>query len=114
MKQRTHVLMIALLLAASPVLAQDTKGKASGSTAQTPAGQQLHKAAGVVKKVDPKAGTATIDHGPVKSLNWPGMTMPFAVKDPALLAKLEVGKKIEFEFERRGTEYIIVRAQSAR
>ena len=31
-------------------------------------------------------GAVTIAHGPVASLKWPGMTMDFKVKDPALLA----------------------------
>lgn len=36
------------------------------------------------------------------SLNWPAMTMGFAVKDKALLDKLAMGKKVEFVKEGKG------------
>ena len=70
-------------------------------------GHVMHKASGVVKKVDAKAGTVTIEHQPVKSANMPVMTMDFKVPDKALFAKLTEGKKVEVEFEERGKDYII-------
>jgi len=66
-----------------------------------------HKAVGVVKKVDPAKNTVTLAHEPVKSLNWPAMTMSFAVKDKALLDQLQAGKKFEFEFVQQGKDYVI-------
>ena len=66
-----------------------------------------HQATGVVKKVDAKAGTVTLAHDPVKSLKWPAMTMPFTVKDKALLDKLQAGKKVQFEFVQQGKDYVI-------
>jgi Cu(I)/Ag(I) efflux system protein CusF len=73
--------------------------------------QGVHSAVGVVKKLDPKAGTATIAHEPVKELKWPAMTMPFKVQDKAALDKLGEGKKVEFEFEERGKDYVITRVK---
>lgn len=73
--------------------------------------QGTHKATGVVKKADPKAGTVTLDHEPVKSMNWPAMTMTFQVKDKALLDKLGANKKVEVEFEQRGKDYVITGAK---
>jgi Cu/Ag efflux protein CusF len=55
--------------------------------------------AGVVKKVDPKAGTVTIDHGPIKALNWGAMTMPFKVADAALLNGLKPDAKVSFQLK---------------
>lgn len=52
---------------------------------------------GVIKKIDAKAGSVTIDHDPIKALNWPAMTMPFKVADKALLAKVKVGAKVRFD-----------------
>jgi len=104
---KRYVATIILVLAVTPpaVEAQTAKTPAAGTNAGA---QVRHPASGVVKGVDAKAGTATIEHGPVKSLNWPGMTMPFTVADPAVRAKLIVGRKVEFEFEQRGTTYLIV------
>jgi Cu/Ag efflux protein CusF len=39
------------------------------------------------------------------------MTMPFKVQDKAALDKLGEGKKVEFEFEERGKDYVITRVK---
>lgn len=66
-----------------------------------------HVAKGTVKSVDAKAGTVTLDHEPVKSMNWPAMSMAFKVQDKALMDKLGQGKKVEVDFEQRGKDYVI-------
>ena len=68
---------------------------------------QKHVAKGTVKGVDAKAGTVTLAHEPVKSLNWPAMSMVFKVQDKALVDKLGQGKKVEVDFEQRGKDYVI-------
>ena len=70
-----------------------------------------HVAKGTVKSVDAKAGTVTLDHEPVKSMNWPAMNMTFKVQDKALMDKLGQGKKVEVEFEQRGKDYVITSAK---
>jgi Cu(I)/Ag(I) efflux system protein CusF len=70
-----------------------------------------HVAKGTVKSADAKAGTVTLDHEPVKSMNWPAMSMTFQVKDKALMDKLAQGKKVEVEFEQRGKDYVITSAK---
>lgn len=66
-----------------------------------------HKAVGVVKQLDPAKGTVTFAHEPVKSLDWPAMTMAYGVKDKKLFDKLTVGKKVEFEFMQQGSNYVV-------
>ena len=66
-----------------------------------------HKAIGIVKKVDVKAGTVTLAHEPVQSLKWPAMTMAFKVQDTVALEKLGEGRKVEVDFEQRGKDYVI-------
>jgi Cu/Ag efflux protein CusF len=70
-----------------------------------------HEAVGTVKSVDPAAGTVTLAHGPVKSLNWPAMTMDFTVKDKALFDKLSVGKKVDVEIVQQQGNYVITAVQ---
>ena len=84
----------------------DMKGMDMGKKPAAGA-QAAHKATGVVKKVDSKTSTVTLAHDPVKSLNWPAMTMGFTVKDKALLDKLAVDKKVGFEFVQQGKDYVI-------
>ncbi|ODT86093.1 MAG: hypothetical protein ABS69_00235 [Nitrosomonadales bacterium SCN 54-20] len=66
-----------------------------------------HKTTAVVKGVDAANGKVKLAHEPVKSLNWPAMTMGFSVEDPALLDKLVVGKKVEVEFVQQGSGYVV-------
>lgn len=61
-----------------------------------------HRAAGRIDDYDAKTGTATIEHGPVQSLNWPAMTMEFKIANEALVSGLKPGARIEFEFIERG------------
>ena len=62
------------------------------------AGDQ-HKAEGVVKKIKTDDKKLTISHGPIKSMGMDGMTMDFAVYDPAMLDEVEEGHKISFVLE---------------
>ncbi len=81
-----------------------SQAKPAGGTAKT------HSAEGTVESVDSKAGSVSIAHEPVASLKWPGMTMEFKVKDPALLQGMKAGAKISFEFtEQAPGEWLVVR-----
>jgi membrane fusion protein, copper/silver efflux system len=69
-----------------------------------------HRAAGTVKAINAKSGTVSIAHGPVATLNWPGMTMDFKTANDALLADLKPGAAITFEFvERSPGEWVITK-----
>ena len=88
---------------------QDMKGMdhGKGDADKSAKAMTRHKASGVVKSVDPDKGTVSISHGPVKSMDWPAMTMRFSVKDKALLDKLAVDKKVQVEFVKQGPDYVI-------
>jgi Cu/Ag efflux protein CusF len=108
-----HAFALSLVLALSvavPVVSHAQSGGMKNMDAgQKPSAgaQEAHKATGVVKKVDSRTGTVTLAHDPVKSLNWPAMTMGFTVKETALFDKLAVDRKVEFEFVQRGKDYVI-------
>jgi Cu/Ag efflux protein CusF len=89
------------------MMGKDKKGKSADKMSKG----KSHKGAGTVEKVDPAAGTVTIAHGPINSLNWPAMTMTFAVKDKAVLGKFSQDKKVEFEFMQQGSDYVITSAR---
>ena len=72
--------------------------------ATTPA---THKAVGTVTKVDAKAGTVTLAHEPVKTMNWQAMTMTFKVADKALFSKLAEGRKVEVDFTQVDKDYVV-------
>ena len=57
---------------------------------------------GVIKAIDPGAGTLTVQHGPIPAVGWPAMTMTFKAKPPTLLKGLKVGQSISFDCTVRG------------
>lgn len=85
--------------------------KPGSSTAPDAPAAGTHTAEGKVESVDPKTGSVNIEHGPVASLKWPGMTMEFKVKDPAVLAAMKTGSTVRFEFrEQPPGDWLVVRA----
>jgi Cu(I)/Ag(I) efflux system protein CusF len=81
----------------------DMKGMKSEKKAES----RSHKGTGVVTNIDRAGGKVTLKHDPIKSLNWPTMTMAFAVKDKAMLDKLAKDKKVQFEFVQQGQQFVI-------
>lgn len=65
------------------------------------------EAVGVVDSADTAHGIFTISHEPIKSLDWPAMTMDFACKDKKLFGKLGKGKKVHFRFIEYRGNYVI-------
>ena len=63
---------------------------ASAPAATTP------MADGEVRKIDREQGKVTLKHGPIASLDMPGMTMVFKVADPKMLDTLTQGDKVKF------------------
>ena len=64
-----------------------------------------------MKSVDARKGTVTLVHDPIKSMNWPAMTMAFKAKDKAMLENVKPGAKVEFSFEQSGKDYIITQVK---
>jgi len=52
---------------------------------------------GMIKAIDPKDGTLTIQHGPIPAVSWPAMTMTFKAKPTELLKGLKVGQTVDFD-----------------
>lgn len=76
--------------------------------ASAPAKHVTHTAQGIVKAIDTQAGEVTVAHGPIKTLQWPAMTMAFKVRDKALFDKLAVGKQITFQIISSGKDYVVI------
>ncbi len=74
------------------------------SSAAAKAGEM---ADGEIKKVDLKAQTILLKHGPIKSPEMPPMTMAYPVKNAALLDKIKPGDKIRFRAEMSGNALVI-------
>ena len=71
------------------------------------AGDQ-HEAEGVVKKIKSSDKKLTISHGPIKTLGMDGMTMDFAVYDPAMLDEVQEGHTISFVLEEDNSGNLVI------
>lgn len=109
-KLSAYTFVAAFLLPPTASLAQQKMDDMKGmdmSKKQTAAPQSTHKAVGTVTKVDATAGVVTLDHEPVKTLNWSAMSMGFKVAEKSLLDKVAKGKRVEVEFKQVGKDYVI-------
>jgi Cu(I)/Ag(I) efflux system periplasmic protein CusF len=62
---------------------------------------------GEVVRLDPERAKIVLKHAPIQMVQMDAMTMPFKVKDAALLAPLKVGQKVRFEVLLHDGELIV-------
>ncbi len=63
-------------------------------------GPTQYETTGRIERLD--ARSVTFSHEPVPALQWPAMTMTFALPDPALARGLKVGDRVRFAFDQAG------------
>lgn len=68
----------------------------------------VHAGTGSITRVDARSGALEMRHDPIASLGWPGMVMPFAVKDKALLQGLKVGDPVAFDLVKADGGFLVV------
>ena len=77
------------------------------------AGATEEFADGEIRKIDKDARKLTIRHGPLKSLDMPGMTMVFGVRDETVLDRVKVGEKVRFQVEKVDGKFVVTRLETA-
>jgi Cu(I)/Ag(I) efflux system protein CusF len=103
------LLRAAVLAAAAATLAPHAL--AAGST---PPAVAAPMTPGEVRKIDPEHGRITLQHGAIKNLDMPPMTMVFQVRDRALLDKVQVGDKVVFAAANDNGKLTVTQIQPAR
>lgn len=78
-----------------------------------PVGQQVHTGSGRITGVDAKTGFLEMEHEPIPSLDWPGMTMEFDVRDPAILEGLKPGQQVEFDLVKEDGDFPVTAIRPA-
>ena len=68
---------------------------------------------GQVKKIDKERDKITIQHGAIKHMDMPGMTMVFLAKDKAMLEKVKAGDKVRFMVVYEGGKMTVTDIQPA-
>lgn len=113
MKHASAIVLILALSASCFGIAQSAGMKDMSNKPHADGQEATYKTTAIVKEVDAVNGKVKLAHEPVKSLNWPAMTMKFSVKDKdkALFDKLPIGKKVEVEFVQQGPDYVVTRSE---
>ncbi|NGM88516.1 copper-binding protein [Parapusillimonas sp. SGNA-6] len=62
---------------------------------------------GVVKKVDRQTGMVSLEHGELKNVGMPAMTMAYKAKDAAMVEQAKAGEKVKFRLENLNGTYTI-------
>ncbi len=92
----------------------DSEASLSGAVARTAApasapaaaaGPLLHEVNAVVESVE--GAEISVQHEPVPALKWPAMSMPFALKSPALGQGLKAGDKVRLRFSAEGAGPVV-------
>ena len=82
----------------------------SGATTAQP-NSQVHLGNGDITEISD--GRVTISHGPVESIGWPAMTMPFQAPSAEMLQGLNVGDPVDFQFQKAGEQYQLTSIKKA-
>jgi Cu(I)/Ag(I) efflux system protein CusF len=102
MRAIAYAVIGALTLTTAGAAAADDMSNMKGMSA-APAAKH-GQGTGVIKAIDAKAGTLTIQHGPIPAVSWPAMTMTFKAKPATLLTGLKAGQTIGFDTTVRGMD----------
>ncbi|WP_431097615.1 copper-binding protein [Polaromonas aquatica] len=87
---------------------------AAPTYAASPAAGEAEVVRAQVVKVDAGRGKVTLKHAPIKSIKMQAMTMPFKVKDAAMLENLKAGDKVTFSVATEDDELVVTRIQVAK
>lgn len=115
MKQLMIIVAVASLPLALGACGKKAEQSAAAAVTAATAGPAMDKMAmtapahtgtgeGKVVSMNATTGAISIEHGPIKQLGWPGMTMGFTAK-PELLKGIAVGDKVAFEIKGAGENY---------
>jgi Cu(I)/Ag(I) efflux system protein CusF len=103
MRVSTYAFAGALMLAATGAHAADMSNMKGMPMSSAPAAK-TGKATGVITALDLKAGTVTIQHGPIPGVGWPAMTMTFKAAPRSLLKGLKVDDHVRFSLRVKGQD----------
>ncbi|OGI38845.1 MAG: hypothetical protein A2140_04120 [Candidatus Muproteobacteria bacterium RBG_16_62_13] len=104
------IALLGTLLTAGPSPGAHAGERAAQGPLVSTAAPQVHKGEGVVKEVDAGKNRIKIEHGPIQSLGWSGMTMFIDVANAGLLTGIQPGDKVTFDLSQgKDGRFVITR-----
>jgi Cu(I)/Ag(I) efflux system periplasmic protein CusF len=111
LKKMTAIVVLATVSSVVGVAAAHNHGKTE--QAKSAAAEDAEMTNAEIRKIDKDAKKITLKHEAIKSLDMPGMTMVFQVKDATLLDKAQVGEKVKVKIIQEGKAYVVTEIQAA-
>lgn len=106
------VVVLATLMLAAPVFAQDAASHDAHHPVQA-AATEAPKTPAEVRKIDKEAGKITLRHEPIQNLDMPAMTMVFRVADPKFLDQVKLGDKILVSIDKINGQLTVTQLERA-
>ena len=111
MTRKAILIAILILGAGFAFQAGADNGRKQPGKAEAKAAASAAWTEGEVARVEKAAGTVTIKHGAMPKFDMPPMTMPYKVKDKAVLDQLKPGDKIRFDVDAVGGVFTVLRLE---
>jgi Cu/Ag efflux protein CusF len=113
MKLSKHLFAFLLVFSAASFTAIYAQDKHHSHADAESAVSASHMAEGEIKKINRDSKKMTIKHGDIKSLDMPGMTMVFQIRDTSLLETFKAGDKVKFVIEKLDGAFVVTSMQFA-
>lgn len=94
------------LFSLSAAQANDMHSMHHDMSQHAPVQAPVYHSLGIIKKITPQS--VSISHQAIADLNWPPMTMQFALPQGTALPELVAGQKVSFSFSQNDSGYQIV------
>ena len=113
MKTKALALVLVGTLAAAPTFASPPQMDPNMPGMQHTAKPTEAQGVGIIKGIDLKQGTITLQHQAIPAIGWPAMTMPFHAT-PDVLKQAKVGDKVQFTQHPDGMNSMVSAIKPAR
>ena len=113
MKLSKHLFAFSLVFSAASFTAVYAQDKHHSHADAVSAVSASHMAEGEIKKINRDNKKMTIKHGDIKSLDMPGMTMVFQIRDNSILQTFKAGDKVKFVIEKLDGAFVVTSMQLA-
>ena len=112
MKTKELALCLVGTLAAAPAFAGPLQMDPNMPGMQHTAKPTEAQAVGIIKGIDLRQGTITLQHQAIPAIGWPAMTMPFHAT-PDVLKQAKVGDKVQFTLHPDGMNSMVTAIKPA-
>ena len=114
MKLSKHLFAFSLVFSAASFTTVYAQDKHHSHADAVSAVSASHMVEGEIKKINRENKKMTIKHGDIKSLDMPGMTMVFQIRDTSLLETFKAGDKVKFVAEKLDGGFVVTGMQLAK